>query len=239
MSEATLQREHRRQVGRLLRAAGKQPPEIALFLGGTSVPIADAVYTLEGATEEDAAHQERFGDCIRIFCGKRGGSLGDVASHSPISATQPGSIALALPDGRVVPQVVADSGMYIVVRRDGLYLQREARREVVLEPICRFIPVILRHRLRDDGIETVAEYEIAVYHESAWHQVFVSVEEFLDLKWVLTNVGPTAMWYPKCRDQVVAATQLLSADVHSGPVPLTTTYATSGGRGFPTARWCI
>ncbi len=153
-----------------------------------------------------------------------------LAAASPTLVSRPVSdraLDVRLPSGIGLPKAIVVGGDGIVVDANGMALGKHGKE---LKPICNFVAVIDEDRFRDDGAQVDAEYGIDVYHCGVWQRVYVDAQDFLDLKWVHTLVGPTANIFPGCAQSVKSAIQGLSQHVHGGLVPRTTVYGHLGWR---------
>jgi hypothetical protein len=144
-----------------------------------------------------------------------------------------GDIVVKHPDGVSLPESLMVGGRRVAVRPDGFCTPQIKQTKSAIVPISNFVAFVSEHRIRDDGVATVSEFTVNVYHCGRWFRVDVAADDFAQLRWLNTDVGPTAIIYPRSRELVLAAIQELSAAVHGGPVPLITVHSHLGWKTLP------
>jgi hypothetical protein len=97
------------------------------------------------------------------------------------------------------------------------------------------VAFIVEERRQDDGAETVAEFGIDVWLPDGWQRVWVPSGNFEKMDWVIPEIGPSAIIYPRQSSIVRAAIQELSVRLHHGMIPRTTVFTHLGWLDLPGA----
>jgi hypothetical protein len=125
--------------------------------------------------------------------------------------------------GVTVSQGVFVGKKHVVALPQGLHEVRtndDGKNELV--PIANFVPIITEDRRLDDGDDSgdmAGEFRVEVFHLGRWSEVWVPAVLFDRLDWVTTEVGPSAVVYPRQGDLLKASARLLSSQTFGGQIP--------------------